>query len=376
MLCLGGVYAWSFFVPMMEKQLGFSHTQTQLIIGFNIGFFALAMVFTGRLEKRLGPIKMAFFSALFLFSGYKLAANSGGAFPVVFVCVSLLTGIGIAFGYVTCLVVPAKNFPERRGLAVGISVAGFGGGAIVLSRMASYFIQSQPGLAFLPLIDQIGNIYGLLGLLLFSGIRYPFVSERTPLFETPVSRRDKRFLILFFILFSVSFAGLLILSNLKTLVIKISGNESFAVYAISLFAAGNMLGRVFWGWFLDFAGPRRTFTAAILILVFSLFGFGFVQDLRIVELMIFGIALGYSFCFVTMPWLTHQVYGQERLGSIYPLVFLAYGLAGILGPIFSGLLFEFTGSFQFGVYISASVALLGLIAFGLNRKALVGTGSK
>jgi OFA family oxalate/formate antiporter-like MFS transporter len=373
MLCLGGVYAWSFFVPLLEAQLGFSHTQTQLIIGFSLGFFALSMLFTGSLEKRLGPGKMAFLSTLFLFSGYKLAAISGGSFPLVFFSVSLLTGLGIAFGYVTCLVTPARNFPKFKGLAVGISVAGFGGGAIVLTQLAIGFLSNRPDLSVLQVLDQIGNIYGIFGLLLFAGIWYPFKAEKVPLFEFLVSLQDRKFNLLFFTMFSVSFAGLLVLSNLKTMVTLKTGNETVAVYAISLFAFSNMMGRIIWGWFLDKAGPEKTISAAFIILISSLVGLEIVPSGLWTNLMVTGIAFGYSFCFVAMPFLTLQLYGPEKFGSLYPFVFLGYGAAGILGPFIAGLFFDYTGSFFLSIHISAFIAVIGLFLFLRFRKDLLKT---
>jgi OFA family oxalate/formate antiporter-like MFS transporter len=89
MLCLGGIYAWSVFVPSLKTDYDLSGAQTQLIFGLIIAVFALSMIWAGSLEQKIGAKKLAMISALLFFLGYGLSAISDGNFYLI------LLGIGI-----------------------------------------------------------------------------------------------------------------------------------------------------------------------------------------------------------------------------------------------------------------------------------------
>lgn len=135
MLCIGGVYAWSIFVPPLKLEHGLMTAQTQLIFGFTIASFAIVMIPAGRIEKKRGPRITAIIRAILFMAGYLIASFSCGHVSLLLIGVGIFSGAGIAFGYVTSLATPIKWFPEYKGLITGISVAGFGGGAIILSRL-------------------------------------------------------------------------------------------------------------------------------------------------------------------------------------------------------------------------------------------------
>ena len=135
-ICLGGIYAWSELVPALEETVGLSIAQTQIIFGCLFGVFTVSMVLAGKLLYRFGPRVLAGVAGLFFGAGYLVASYSGGSFPLMLLGISLLAGIGTGTGYVCPLTTCMKWFPNHRGLVTGISMAGFGGGAVLLSALA------------------------------------------------------------------------------------------------------------------------------------------------------------------------------------------------------------------------------------------------
>lgn len=161
MACPGSVYAWSIFIEPLQNEYGYLVSQTQLVFGFIIAFFVLIMILAGRLEKRYGPRLTAATGAVIFTIGYLVAAASGGNLSVLILGMGVLSGIGMGFGYITVLATVVKWFPNNKGLAMGFSVAGFGGGAIILSQIVSVMLQNgMPVDGYLP-----DNRLGLRGRL-------------------------------------------------------------------------------------------------------------------------------------------------------------------------------------------------------------------
>ncbi len=357
-LCLGGIYAWSSFVPALQKTYGLSATQTQVIFGLTILLNTTVMIYAGRLLVRRGPRFTALIAGLFFGAGYLTAAFSGGNFWLILVGISGLSGIGIGLGYITPLVTCMKWFPENEGLVTGFSVAGFGAGAIFLSWIIEYLYSIN--FSTLNIFELAGYSYGTLIIISALVLEYP------PGAGTD-SDKNIRFKILFsnpllwllaFSLFSAATGGLVVIGNLKPMALFEGYTDWLGALAISIFAAGNSSGRIIWGWIADRVGwraiPGSLFS--ISLSVFGLFLFSFTTYL----FLFFSFFAGFSFaaCFVVYVTYLADRYGSEKVGSVYPPVFLAFGLAGSAGPAASGYLLEMTGNYSTGLILAASVSLL------------------
>ncbi|MCC5840143.1 MAG: MFS transporter [Opitutales bacterium] len=216
MLCLGGVYAWSLFVPGLIRDYGFSAARTQLVFGLMIAVFPATMLWVGRMQDRLEP-RFAVLIAAALFSiGYVLSGLSGGNFFLVLIGIGILAGMGTGFGYLTSLTVPVRLMPSRKGLLTGIAAGGFGLAAVVLTFIVEMLLQR--GWSVLQVFLWIGLVYGsLVGVLGFL-IQTPPVPREPRL---PVRFAELRtspvFRLLTAGIFCGTFAGLLVIGNLKTI---------------------------------------------------------------------------------------------------------------------------------------------------------------
>ena len=365
MLCIGGVYAWSIFVPPLKLKHGLMTAQTQLIFGFTIASFAIVMIPAGRIEKKRGPRITAIIGAILFMAGYLIASFSYGHVSLLLIGVGIFSGAGIAFGYVTSLATPIKWFPEYKGLITGISVAGFGGGAIILSRLVEAMLAD--GMPVLQIFRIIGISYGIvvfLSALLFA------VPESTRSAEVKKTQTigelitDSKVWALFLAMFAGTFAGLLVIGNLKPIGLNFGVSEVYATTAISFLAIGNMVGRVLWGYVSDKLGGRRSVLLALVLLtLFTILILPGSQSNITFLFIPFLVGLGFGANFVLFATEVSQLYGVDKLGTIYPYVFLSYGFAGIIGPSAGGWLFDVTHSYTIPIILSAIICAAGALIF-------------
>ena len=356
--CMGGLYGWSVFVPVLQQDYGLNGAQSQLIFGLTIASFTISMIFAGRRLPRLGARRTAFLGGVLFACGYGIAFFSGGQFWGLILGIGCVSGAAIGFGYVAALKSGMLWFPAHRGLVTGVAVAGFGGGAILLSQAASGLLAS--GVSLLAIFGGIAVVYGGVicgcALLLFA----PPVASAVPVPQPSlrVLLGDARFWLLGVGIFAGTFAGLMIVGNLKPFGLAHGVAENTAILSISFFALGNAAGRLCWGWIFDRLGyrsiPYNLFLTAVFIpLMFLLRGepstyLGFVT------------LVGFVFggCFVIYAAEVSRVYGVEGVNCVYPLLFLLYGLSALLGPAVGGWFYDWTGGYAPAVNVSV-VLLLG-----------------
>lgn len=370
--CLGGIYAWSVFAPALHGDYGLSMGATQLIFGLCLASFTLAMIFAGRWQERRGPRLVAAVGGALFAAGYVIASFSGGRLSLLLLGIGVVAGSGIGFGYVCPLATCIKWFPRHKGLVTGLAVAGFGGGAVLLSSFASTLFSR--GVDTLAIFRYVGLAYGAAIILAALGLSVPPAAraraEKAAGLPAGVLLRDGRFWLLFGGMFAGTFAGLLTIGNLKPIGLTGGVAAGLATTAISTLAVGNACGRILWGVISDKIGNRAlplslAFLAlAVLALIpLSRFGWPFVGTA-------FAVGFGFGACFVLYAAAVAHVYGPAEVGRSYPLVFLSYGLSGTLGPAFGGRLFDVTGGYTAALVVAAALAGAGALAFLLfGRRA-------
>ena len=134
-LALGTLYAWSIFVAPLEQEFGWKRAQTSTVFTIAVVMFALSFVIAGRLQDRFGPFWIAITGGLLVSLGFFLCAYTT-SLPYLYFCYGVLGGIGNGFGYATVVPVMSKWFPDKRGLAIGLALAGYGGGSAIFGPIA------------------------------------------------------------------------------------------------------------------------------------------------------------------------------------------------------------------------------------------------
>jgi OFA family oxalate/formate antiporter-like MFS transporter len=359
--CLGGLYAWSAFVPSLRADFGYTAGQTQLVFGLAIAAFTLAMVFAGRLLVPWGPRRVALLGGLLFACGHLTSSASAGQFVWLLTGSGLLGGVGIGFGYVAALTTGMQWFPCHKGFVAGVAVAGFGAGAIILSSLTTVLLRN--GYTVMDIFQVIGLGYGALVCLASASLfRPPCAAGERGHLDLKYVLKDRVFRALATGIFCGTFAGLLVIGSLKPIGMDGGSTSGAATAAISLFALGNASGRLAWGWLFDRFGYS--------VIPLSLMFLGATLTLLLVARLApaafaasaFFVGFGFGACFVLYAAQVALRYGAEQVASVYPLVFLAHGVAGITGPPLGGYLYDCTRS-----YVWALVAGIAVLAFGAWR---------
>lgn len=366
---LGGIYAWSIFVPNLINNYGLSKGQCGAIFGVSIAVFTLAMTLAGRVLSKRGPRFTASIGAVLFVIGYLIASISGGSFVILLVGIGLFAGAGIGFGYVCPLTVGMQWFPKNKGFITGVAVAGFGGGAIILSSVASHFLNA--GMNVLTFFRWIAIIPGALLILSSSVLAVPSsASGEKEIGSDKSTLLSRPFLINLFGIFVGTFAGLLIIGNLSPITIDSGFSKTVAATTVSIFAVGNALGRITWGYFFDKFHyktiPLSLGGFAIFLLLLKL-----VTSSSILFLVVAAL-LGFHFGgnFVIYASSISRYFGMDAFPRLYPICFLGYGFAGITGPAIGGFLADSTGSYDLALYLSIGMLAVAGIVTALGLKVL------
>jgi OFA family oxalate/formate antiporter-like MFS transporter len=369
MLCAGSVYAWSIFVAPLKSVYHLSTAQTQLVYGLSLATLGVGLVIMHRVYRKLGPKYTAGIGALFFSAGYLVASFSDGHFLPILLGISILGGIGMSMGYITVLTNLVMWLPRNRGLATGIAVAGFGGGSVLMTLIAMPLINH--GTDILMIFRTVGIIYGILFLAGAAALSAPTAAFKNyDDKEAHVSYRelfkDKRFWVLAYTAFAASFGGLMFYGNAKPLGISYGVSAGSAVLAVILMSAGNALGRLSWGQIHDVVGSRKSIIISLILvtIMIPMVLLGVKNDVAfVIMILVFGFCFGSDQVLYASNVATE--WGIHKMGIVYPLVFLAYGVSGIIAPTLGGRIFDATGSYTWALIISTVVCLSGLPVYAL-----------
>lgn len=360
--CLGGIYAWSAFVPSLNESYELTKGESGLIFGVAIATFTVAMVFAGKLLGKWGPRRVAAIGGILFGLGYLLASRSGGSYSLLLLGIGILGGSGIGFGYVCPLATCIRWFPTRKGMVSGLAVAGFGGGAIILAEGVQILLDR--GMDVLVIFQWVGILYGTI---VFLAAFFLFVPEQAASIKAAVMTSRIHELLTMKVfwglvagMFAGTFGGLLVVGNLKPMGMAAGLDPHQATLGVMALSIGNAVGRIAWGGIYDRLGWRSIPLSLITLLVGVLALLGARSAMVYLPLTAL-IGFGFGACFVLYVAQVATVFGDHRVGSIYPVVFLAYGVSGIIGPGAAGMIYDATNS-----YAPAIMLATGIIVFGLT----------
>lgn len=385
-LALGAIYAWSVFTTALKSApYNFTASQTQAIFSAGLFTFALVMIFAGIQMKKIGPRPLAVASGLVLGAGYILGSFLGSSFIMQLICIGIIGGAGIGLGYVVPIAVGMKWFPDKKGLVAGLAVAGFGFGATIWVKVAGswfgliakYGVQNvflYYGITFMVLV-LIGSIWMVNPPEGYAPKGYaPPVPQKPAAGKAALSNDCTwqemlpryQFWALWLIFVFGGMAGLMVIGNIGLFgkdALMNAGMEAKAATAaagtaMAWYAIFNGLGRIVWGRLCDSLGPKWSIFMMTIVqgcLMLVLFKMGSSPLL----LAIFASAIGFNFGgnFSLMPTGCANIFGTRNVGSNYPFLFTAYGIAGIVGPMLGGFVRDTTGTFLWA-FIPAGIACL------------------
>lgn len=417
---LGTVYAFSVFVKPLQAEFGWDRTTTQWAFSLALASFAGVMIPAGRLQDRIGPRKVASIGGILLGASFLLGAVLvAAARPwALYLTYGILGGAGIGFAYVCPIAASVKWFPDKKGLITGLAVAGFGAGALFFAGPASILLlppaeSGEPiGLSQILLIGLgisegtgfgmgwraffvlHGVVCGGAVLLGASLLRNPPPGWTPPapkggsqplkpavdvewrhMLNTPLACM----IWLTFIFGATS--GLMAIGQWTPMMASVLEGKTFApdwmrgfgrfVEPVGILAIFNALGRIFWGKVSDLIDRPRA-----MMIMFLMQGMAFMMlpsahSNAAIFLASALVGLNFGGCFALFPSLTADCFGTKHFGINYGWIFTAYGVAGIIGPIVGGVLFDVTEQYILAFVFAGTLCFVAagtsVVVWGLAR---------
>ncbi len=375
LLCLGTVYAWSVFSKPLELELGIGSGDTLWPYTFALVFYAALMPITGFLIPSWGSRKVLAIGGSVVGLGYILASFAP-SIGLITLCYGGIAGTGVGIAYGVPMVVVARWFPERQGLAVGLTIIGFGLSPLITAPLANQLIES---IGVRSTLQILGILFAAMILAISTQLKLPPLGWIPTASQTKISL-DKNSpeipspypATLFK---SQSFYGLWICYAIGSLIglsaIGISspvGEElinldpTLAARSVALFAIFNGISRPLFGWLADRFQPARVAMGSYaLILLASGLMILSQEGSRLSYWVAFSLLW---FCLggwlAMAPTLTLRLFNPERYAQNYGIVFTAYGVGALTGTMITGWIRDALGSYSYTFYGMATLAVCGI----------------
>ncbi len=364
-LSIGQVYAFSVLKdPLIQKFYPETGVGTPIAIIFSIAIVMLGLsaAFGGVWMERNGPRKAMVLSAVLWVTGFVVAALGvqAGQLWLVYLGYGVIGGMGLGIGYISPVSTLIKWFPDRPGLATGLAIMGFGGGALVAAPLTQRFlneysadptVSKADGLA--PTLLTLAAIYAVLMAAGAALIRLPAPGWKPAGWVPSIKKgsmqthadvrvrnavRTPQFYLLWIVLFVNVTAGIGILEDAKPMIMDFfpdTVTEAAATGFVGLLSLANMTGRFAWSSMSDHVGRKRTYmmylgVGAALYAMLALAG---DSATALFVTVAFFIVSFYGGGFATVPAYLKDLFGKLEVGAIHGRLLTAWSAAGIAGPL-------------------------------------------
>jgi OFA family oxalate/formate antiporter-like MFS transporter len=374
-LALGTLYAWSVFVAPLEHEFGWKRAQTSNVFTIAVVTFATSLFLAGRLQDRFGPFWISLTGGVLVSLGFFLCAYTT-SLRYLFLCYGVLGGIGNGFGYATVVPVMAKWFPDKRGLAIGLALAGYGGGSAIFGPVANLVL--FPHFGWRTACMMLGGVFLLMTMVGSSLLKNPPEGyRRSHSLPAPSSRvavshyeftplevlRTPAFYFMWVGFGLGSSAGLLIISQLVPFA-RSQGipGVALATMTLAVGAIGNVSGRILSGWLSDVLGRLNTLRVVLAISTVAIpIMYWAGAHVFAVYVMVFIVYFCYGAQASVNPAAISDFWGTKNAGTNYGMVFTAWGVAGIIGPTIGGVLFDKYRNYEAAFYVAAILAAIAFV---------------
>ena len=375
LLCLGTVYSWSIFRKPIETLLNIGATESLLPYTFALLFYSALMPITGLYIDRLGTRRVMMIGGAILGIGYVLSSFATNISMLIF-SYGVLVGTGVGITYGVPMVIAARWFPDKKGLAVGLTIVGFGLSPVLTAPLAKRLID---GYGVQPTILILGIAFTIIILSISTLLKVPptgWKLNRQQNFQVNTVSEKTHQSSLFK---NTSFYGLWGCYTIGTLVglsaIGISSsvaeeiiklNPTLAASTVSLFALFNGISRPLFGWLTDRFQPRYIAISSYVLIIIATILMINAQEGEVINYLvafcIFWFCLGGWLALA--PTATLMLFDAENYARNYGIVFTAYGVGALLGTVIAGRIRDLFGSYTYAFYPMAFLAVIGIaIAF-------------
>lgn len=384
-ISIGSVYAYSVMTNPVKDIFDVEGSTIKWAFKLAILFLGMSAAFLGPWVEKVGPKVSGITAGLFygigiLGSGLAVYLESLALF---YLCYGVIGGIGLGLGYITPVSTLVKWFPDKRGLATGMAIMGFGFSALIFGPvMQSLFETVGISNAFYIL----GIIYMVLIIVSALYIERPpvgysptgFKLEASSTIKADISNMtskealsSRRFYYIWIMMFINITCGIAIIAAASPMVQeKLNYTPMQAATVVGLIGVFNGLGRLFWSSLSDYLGRSNTY---VLFFAFQILAFYFLPQIT-VELtfliVLFTVITMYGGGFATLPAFLGDLFGTKQLGAIHGLVLAGWALAGVVGPTIYDVVLKTTGSLDITLRVFSGLFLIAFVVSLLMKRSV------
>jgi OFA family oxalate/formate antiporter-like MFS transporter len=382
-ISIGSVYAYSVITNPVKDIFDVEGSTIKWAFKLAILFLGFSAAFLGPWVEKVGPRVSGTTAGIFygfgiLGSGLAVHLES---LVLFYLCYGVIGGIGLGLGYITPVSTLVKWFPDKRGLATGMAIMGFGFSALIFGPVMQSLFESVG----------IVNAFYVLGvvymLLILSSARYierppegylpkGFNPEDSKTIKADLSNstarealKTRRFYYIWIMMFINITCGIAIIAAASPMMQeKLAYTPMQAATVVGLIGVFNGFGRILWSGLSDFLGRPNTY---VIFFAFQVLAFYFLPQIgtELLFLMIlFTVITMYGGGFATLPAFLGDLFGTKQLGAIHGMVLAGWALAGVVGPTIYDVVKSTTGSLDITLKVFSGLFVIALIVSLLMKR--------
>lgn len=374
-LMLGSTYAWSVYRNPILQETGWD--QAPVAFAFSLAIFCLGLsaAFMGNLVEQYGPRLTGTVSAILYVSGNMLTglAIDRKEIWLLYIGYGVIGGLGLGAGYITPISTIIKWFPDKRGMATGFAIMGFGFASLLTSPIAQWLIETEGLVATFYLL---GLIYLIVMLFASQLIIKPTAAEiaildkkrlqnNSYLIEGMTAKealKTKSFYCLWVILFINITCGLGLISVVAPMAQDLTGmSPEMSAIVVGAMGIFNGFGRLVWASLSDYIGRRVTVILLFLVSIIMTISLIFAHSSLIFMISIATLMTCYGAGFSLIPPYLSDLFGAKELATLHGYILTAWAIAALTGPMLLSITVEWTHNYLLTLCVFIVLYILGLM---------------
>lgn len=384
-LMIGGVYAWSVFTKPIVRQTGWRESSVAFAFSLAIFFLGMSAAFMGRLVEKFGPSTVGTISSIFYGTGIALTglAIHNRQLWLLYLAYGIIGGLGLGSGYVTPVSTIVRWFPDKRGLATGLAIMGFGFAALLTGPVALRLILT---IGLVNAFYVLGLFYFVVMVIAAQFIKKPQPHELPTVIAQNAARvsltnqemtanqavRTRWFASLWFMFFINITTGIGLVSAASPMAQNMTAmTPATAAIMVGIIGLFNGFGRLAWATLSDYIGRPLTYSLifvldVVMLLILIIFKQPFIFALALCLLM-----SCYGAGFSVIPAYLGDVFSTKELGAIHGYVLTAWAAAGMVGPLLLSWTHQVLHNYYVTLIVFIIIDLLAMIVSLRIQKGFV-----
>jgi MFS family permease len=371
------VYTFGVFLQPLTEEFGWERGALSGVFSIQMLLIGVLSIFVGRLSDKYGPRIFVTLGGLLTSIGFLLMSQVNSLWQV-YLNWGFIMGIGGGCFYIAIMSTVPKWFAKRTGVAVGITVAGMGLGAVISPPLIQWLISiygwQQPFIILsialfvivVPLAQFMRHSPQRMGIRPYGDVE-DTIGDRLPLLSTSEgisftqAVKTSRFWFFGLVVFCAFFCVQVIIVHVVPYAVDVGVPALVAAGVLSIAAGSSVVGRLTIGLIADRVGGRLALSFCVILITLSLTCLLFIHDVWMFYVFAVVFGFGYGGVVLLVTIVTAELYGLTSLGMMLGIFSFYDTAGGILGPPLAGSIFDATRSYSSAFLVCVILGVLAII---------------